>query len=116
MKVQQNRLVKSSLTKRVRRKLFIRELIHHVLERRFVIIQNFTIVCFFLVGACVRIYKILQRNATFLLVTLFFYLHYRNVQYCSVSCFVCVLCVFCVCFVFVLCCVRLFIKKIVLSS
>jgi hypothetical protein len=33
------------------------------------------IVYFFLVGACVRIYKILQRNATFLLVTLFFYLH-----------------------------------------
>jgi hypothetical protein len=32
-------------------------------------------VYFFLVGACVRIYKILQRNATFLLVTLFFYLH-----------------------------------------
>jgi hypothetical protein len=34
-----------------------------------------TKVYFFLVGACVRIYKILQRNATFLLVTLFFYLH-----------------------------------------
>jgi hypothetical protein len=34
-----------------------------------------SIVYFFLVGACVRIYKILQRNATFLLVTLFFYLH-----------------------------------------
>jgi hypothetical protein len=33
------------------------------------------IVYFFLVGACVRIYKILQRNATFLLVTLFFYIH-----------------------------------------
>jgi hypothetical protein len=32
------------------------------------------------------------------------------------SCFVSVLFLFCVCFVFVLCCVRLFIKKTVLSS
>jgi hypothetical protein len=46
--------------------------------------MKITKVCLFLVGACVRIYKILQRNATFLLVTLFFYLHWRNVQYYSV--------------------------------
>jgi hypothetical protein len=44
-----------------------------------------SIVYFFLVGACVRIYKILQRNATFLLVTLFFYLHYR--QMCNITVF-----------------------------
>jgi hypothetical protein len=44
------------------------------------------IVYFFLVGACVRIYKILQRNATFLLVTLFFYLHYREMCNIAVFC------------------------------
>jgi hypothetical protein len=44
-------------------------------KTRYIYVKKDTKVCFFLVGACVRIYKILQRNATFLLVTLFFYLH-----------------------------------------
>jgi hypothetical protein len=106
----------------------------------------------------VRIYKILQRNATLLFVTLFFYLHYSlffpgrrvraHLQNPATKCdfpigyFIFLLTlekcailqcsvlsirsklpflfhrvlVFLSCFVCILCCVRLFIKKTVLSS